>query len=84
MTGSGVTRQPTQTERLIQFVRANPGVTGLEIIAALALPKYTSRISDARALGVVIECVKRKDGRNGYVVKERRPADRGVQEALAL
>jgi hypothetical protein len=84
MTGSGVTRQPTQTERLVAFVRANPGCTGLEIIQALALPKYTSRISDARALGVVIECVKRKDGRNGYVVKERRPVDRGEMVGMGL
>jgi hypothetical protein len=59
---------PTQTERLIAFVKANPGVTGLELVKALSMPKYTSRISDARAMGVHIQCVTRKDGRKGYVV----------------
>lgn len=58
----------TQTERLIAYVRANPGVTGMELIQALALPKYTSRISDARALGINIVCMTRRDGRKGYVV----------------
>jgi hypothetical protein len=58
----------TQTERLVAYVKANPGVTGMEIIRALSLPKYTSRISDARALGVQIVCMKRADGRRGYVV----------------
>lgn len=60
----------TQTERLIRYVRANPGCSGLEIIAALHLPKYTSRISDARASGVQIECFRRGDGIRGYRVIE--------------
>jgi hypothetical protein len=60
--------KPTQTARLIAYVKANPGVTGLELVKALAMPKYTSRISDARALGVQIVCMKRADGRKGYVV----------------
>lgn len=58
----------TQTERLIAYLRSHPGATGLEIVHALALPKYTSRISDARAQGTNILCVTRKDGRKGYVV----------------
>lgn len=58
----------TQTDRLIAYLRANPGASGLEIIKALSLPKYTSRISDARAKGINVVCVKRRDGLNGYVV----------------
>lgn len=61
----------TQTERLIAYLRTHPMASGLEIIHALNLPKYTSRISDARALGVDIRCEKRSDGRRGYVVVEK-------------
>lgn len=61
----------TQTARLIAFLRTHPGATGLEIISALALPKYTSRISDARAQGVDIVCETRSDGRKGYRVREQ-------------
>jgi len=61
----------TQTARLIAFLRTHPGSTGLEIISALALPKYTSRISDARAQGVDIVCETRSDGRKGYRLVEQ-------------
>jgi hypothetical protein len=67
----------SQTERLIRYVRAHPGCSGLEIIAALHLPKYTSRISDARAAGVEIECFRRGDGIRGYRVVEK-----PVQQAM--
>lgn len=43
----------------------------MEIIAALALPKYTSRISDARAAGFDIVCERRFDGINGYRLVEK-------------
>ena len=69
----------TQTSRLIEYVRTHPGCSGLEIIQALALPKYTSRISDARALGVEIECITRPDKRRGF-----RLVERPVQQTLAL
>jgi hypothetical protein len=58
----------TQTDRLVRWLRENPGATGLEIVKALSLPKYTSRISDARAAGINVVCIKRADGRKGYVV----------------
>jgi hypothetical protein len=67
----------TQTQRLIRYLRANPGASGLEIIHALAMPKYTSRISDARAQGIGIECRTRPDGRKGYYL-----VDRPVQAVL--
>ena len=61
----------TQTARLIGYLRSHPGASGMEIIAALSLPKYTSRISDARAAGFDIVCEKRFDGVNGYRLIER-------------
>jgi hypothetical protein len=61
----------TQVERLVAYIRANPGVTGLEIIQALSLPKYTSRVSDARAQGIDIVCERRSDGEFGYRVRQR-------------
>lgn len=56
----------TQTARLAAYLRTHPGATGLEIIHALALPKYTSRISDLRAQGIEVVCETRSDGRKGY------------------
>jgi hypothetical protein len=64
----------TQVDRLVAYLRTHPGASGMELIAALALPKYTSRISDARAAGVNIECFRRGDGRKGYRIVEARPA----------
>lgn len=61
----------TQTDRLVAFLRTHPEATGMEIITALALPKYTSRISDARAQGIDIRCERRSDGRLGYRVVEK-------------
>ena len=69
----------TQTARLIDYLRSHPEASGLEIVKALSLPKYTSRISDARAQGVDIRCIRRFDGRKGYVVVDPEP----VQMALA-
>jgi len=69
----------TQTTRLIAYLRSHPGASGLEIIAALALPKYTSRISDARAAGFDVVCEKRFDGLNGYRVVERSAPITGEQ-----
>ena len=62
----------TQVERLLAYLRANPGATTMEL--QLALRPFVSnpraRISDARARGTVIECVKRGDGQRGFVVRE--------------
>jgi hypothetical protein len=66
----------TQVERLVRYLRTHPGASGMEIIAALALPKYTSRISDARAAGFDVVCVK-EDGLNRYYLREK-----PVQQAM--
>ena len=63
----------SQTERLVRFLQENQGATILDITRGLdpfvANPR--ARISDARKEGVVIECRKREDGRNGFWVRER-------------
>lgn len=79
--GNGAHR-PTQVERLVRWLRANPGASGMEIITALRLPKYTSRISDARDQGIDIVCFKDADGVNRYRVVEPRPVTAGEQVAL--
>lgn len=61
----------TQTETLLWFVRNNPGATSLEITLATNLVNVTGRVSDARALGHVVECRKRTDGRRGYWIVEK-------------
>ena len=60
----------TQTDRLVKFLRANPGATSLEITMALAVVNVTGRVSDARSEGFVIECRKRTDKRQGYWIVE--------------
>lgn len=75
----------TQTERIVAFLRAHPDATTMELQFGLApfVSNPRARISDARAQGILIDCVTRADGRKGYRVIERR-VDKGVQEALAL
>lgn len=69
----------TQTERLVAYVRDHPEATSLDITLACNIVNVTGRVSDARAAGVDIRCVRRFDGRQGYVVVE--PV--AVQMALA-
>lgn len=58
----------TQTQRVVAWIRANPGTTVMEL--QLALHPFVSnpraRISDARAAGHVIECARRFDGQMGF------------------
>lgn len=63
-------RKPSQVDRLVRYLRSHPGASGLELVTELAMPKYTSRISDARAQGIDIICERRPDGRNGYRVAD--------------
>jgi hypothetical protein len=60
----------TQTQRLIAFLREHPEATSLDITLAVGIVNVTGRISDARASGISIECVRRFDGRQGYVLVE--------------
>lgn len=68
----------TQTDRLVEFLRSHPEATSLEVTLACGIVNVTGRISDARAAGVDIVCVRRSDGRQGYRVVDPEP----VQVAL--
>lgn len=62
----------TQTDRLVRFLRENPGSTSLELTLALGIVNTTGRISDARKEGHVIECRKRAlDHRKAYWLREQ-------------
>lgn len=66
-------RKPeTQVQRLVRYLRVNPGASTMEL--QLALRPFVSnpraRISDARQSGIDIECIKRDDGQRGFVVRD--------------
>lgn len=68
----------TQVERLIRYLRANPGASSLEIIRDCLIVNTTGRISDIRALpGYDVRCAKRRDGYDGYWLVEPRPVTQG-------
>jgi len=60
----------TQVQRVVRFLREHDGATILDITKGLdpfvANPR--ARISDARALGHQIDCIKDKDGRLRYYI----------------
>lgn len=68
----------TQTERLIRWLRANPGSTSLEITMACAIVNVTGRVSDARVEGYIIECRRRVDGRQAYWLREQAQQELGL------
>lgn len=73
----------TQSERIVAFLRANPGATTMELQLGLApfVSNPRARISDLRAQGVNVVCITRADGRKGYRVIERR-VDKGETVAM--
>lgn len=78
-----MTRQEgTQVERLLSFLKANPGVSSLEITLATRIVNVTGRVSDLRAAGHRVECVKDDAGVARYVVVQPRPVLKGEQVAL--
>jgi len=68
----------TQTQRVLAYLRSNPGASSLEITLACGIVNVTGRISDLRAQGYEVKCYRRSDGRDGYLVVE------ASQLALAL
>lgn len=61
------TDTPTQTERIVAFIRAHPGCSTMELTLGLApfCANPRARISDARAAGYDVVCETRSDGRKG-------------------
>ena len=51
-----------QQDRLVEYLRANPGASSLDIIRDLRLINTTGRISDARREGHVIDAWRGRDG----------------------
>lgn len=63
----------TQTDRVVEFIRRNPGASSLEITLATGAVNVTGRVSDGRAAGHQIVCARRRDGRMGYTYVEPEP-----------
>lgn len=59
----------SQADRLLAYLRANPGASSLEIVRDLLIINTTGRISDLRAAGYTIEA-RRVDGVYRYRVIE--------------
>lgn len=68
----------TQTDRLVRFLRANPGASSLELTVALRLVNVTGRVSDARAEGHVIDAVRGSDRVFRYYLREPEPVQIGA------
>lgn len=75
-------KKPTQVDRLLIFLANNPGASSLDITLATSIVNVTGRVSDARKAGHAIECRKRDDGVDGYVIVPRRAVTTGAQELL--
>ena len=70
----------TQTERLIAWLRANPGSSSIEITIGLRIVNVTGRISDIRAAGYTVEC-KTVDGVARYYLREPFTGTLGLDRA---
>jgi len=68
----------TQTQRVLAYLRSNPGASSLEITMATGCVNVTGRISDIRKTGVEVKCYRGADKRDRYIVVE------AAQLALAL
>jgi hypothetical protein len=71
LVASDKARSSRQVDLLLTMLRRGP-VTNSDLIAA-GLYKYTSRISDARKLGHVIDCERREGGLSVYRLIRREP-----------
>jgi hypothetical protein len=61
---------PTQNQRVLDYLLRHPGTSAMTLINALAIPNYRARISDLRAMGYVIEAKRDKHGLYRYRVVE--------------
>ncbi len=77
---------PSQNERVLAFIRANPGCTAMEISMRCSpwVSNPRARISDLRKTGVCIEPRKRPDGQTGFVVREAQIVTVGEQVGMRL
>jgi hypothetical protein len=61
----------TQSERLLAYLKSNPGASSLEITLATRIVNVTGRISDLRAAGHRIDCVMDERHVARYVVVDK-------------
>jgi hypothetical protein len=72
----------SQTERLLAFLRENPGSSSLEVTLALGIVNVTGRCSDLRAEGYRIDCHRReRDHRLAYWLIESYDGTLGLDKA---
>jgi len=60
----------TQSERLLRWLRANPGASSIVITYDLHIVNVTGRISDLREQGHVIDVVRGEDRVFRYYLRE--------------
>ena len=61
----------TQADRLLAFLRANPGASSLEVTLGTRIVNVTGRVSDLRAAGYTVLCIRDLEGVRRYRVVER-------------
>lgn len=61
----------TQTQRLLAYLRANPGASSLEVTLATRIINVTGRVSDLRAEGYIVACERDKAGVARYRLIEQ-------------
>ena len=76
----------TQADRLLAYLKDNPGVTSLDIITACRIVNATGRISDLRARGLRIDCRKGSDKLDRYwlVKPQRQPIKATLHRAFNI
>ena len=61
----------SQADRLLRYLRTNPGASSLEVTRDCLIVNVTGRVSDLRKRpGLDVVCRKRRDGRDGYWLRE--------------
>jgi len=78
-----MTREPTpgtQAARILRFLREHPDASTMELQRGLDpfCSNPRARISDLRAAGFDVRCVKRADGFEGFRVVESGPLTLGI------
>jgi hypothetical protein len=67
-----------QCDRMYRFIKANPGVSSLEITQVLSIVNVTGRISDLRAEGIDVAVDRDRDGTVRYRIREAGQIELGL------
>ena len=63
--------KPTQPARLLEYLRDHPGASSLEVTLGTNIVNVTGRVSDLRAAGYCVLCIRDRKGVARYRVVER-------------